>query len=214
MEQLGPFHLFFTLSCAEMRWPSVLADVFKTIGNGRIKIHYPKDDWDGTAEEISVSHLNEHGEPQMINGKLDPNLSEYQKWYFEQKKISMTDFLKDHFILITRIFDKRVKDFITEVMKKKGIVNYAYRVEFQMRGLPHIHLLVIIHPDDKPRSADDVDKVVCAEIPDPETNPLLHKLVKEKMIHGPCYGFNHLSPCMLNSSKKCEKNFPKLYSRG
>ena len=102
-----------------MRWPSVLADVFKTIGNGRIKIHYPKDDWDGTAEEISVSHLNEHGEPQIINGKLDPNLSEYQKWYFEQKKISMTDFLKDHFILITRIFDKRVKDFITEVMKKK-----------------------------------------------------------------------------------------------
>ena len=46
----------------------------------------------------------------------------YRDWYLAQKKISMTDFLKDHFILITRIFDKRVKDFHTEVMNKKGIV--------------------------------------------------------------------------------------------
>merc|ERR1712016_8869 len=46
IEQLGPFHLFFTLSCAEMRWSSVAADIFKSIGNGKIKIHY-KDNWDG-----------------------------------------------------------------------------------------------------------------------------------------------------------------------
>ena len=43
MEQLGPFHLFYTLSCAEMRWPSVLAEVFRIIGNGKIKIYYPHD---------------------------------------------------------------------------------------------------------------------------------------------------------------------------
>ena len=138
MEQLGPFHIFFTLSCAEMRWPSVLSEVFRTIGNGKIKIHYD-DDWDGTAEKITVTQENENGDLEEINGEYTPTLSTYQKWYFEQKKISMTDFLKDHFVLITRIFDKRVKDFITEVMKKKGIVNYTYRVEFQMRGLPHIH---------------------------------------------------------------------------
>ena len=147
MEQLGPFHLFFTLSCAEMRWPTVLADVFKTIGNGRIKIYYPKGDYDGTPEEITVTHVNEHGDQEQFNGVWEMNLSDYKKWYFEQKKISMTDFLKDHFILITRIFDKRVKDFVAEVMKKKDIVNYSYRVEFQMRGLPHIHGVAWLDPE-------------------------------------------------------------------
>ena len=147
MEQLGPFHLFFTLSCAEMRWPSVLAEVFRTIGNGKIKIHYPKN-WEGEAEQITIQQVNEHGHLEEINGKWEQTLPAYQKWYLEQNKISMTDFLKDHFILITRIFDKRVKDFITEVMKKKGIVNYCYRVEFQMRGLPHIHGVAWLNPEE------------------------------------------------------------------
>ena len=146
MEQLGPFHIFFTLSCAEMRWPSVLSEVFRTIGNGKIKIHYD-DDWDGSAEKITVTQVNENGDLEEINGEYTPTLSTYQKWYFEQKKISMTDFLKDHFVLITRIFDKRVNDFITEVMKKKGIINYSYRVEFQMRGLPHIHGVAWLNKD-------------------------------------------------------------------
>ena len=29
IEQLGPFHLFYTLSCAEMRWEYFLAEVLK-----------------------------------------------------------------------------------------------------------------------------------------------------------------------------------------
>ena len=151
MEQLGPFHLFYTLSCAEMRWPSVLAEVLRTLEKDKIKICYPED-WDGNAESIIIKtshevetaifnfwqkkqkHLNQ---PDVTEQHV--NLAVYRDWYLAQKKISMTDFLKDHFILITRIFDKRVKDFHTEVMNKKGIVNYCYRVEFQMRGLPHIH---------------------------------------------------------------------------
>ena len=83
--------------------------------------------------------------------------------------------------------------------------------EWQKRGLPHIHLLLFVHPDDKPRTPEAIDKVVSAEIPNEITNPLLHKLVKDKMMHGPCHGFNPFSPCMVNASKKCEKDFPKKY---
>ena len=151
MEQLGPFHLFYTLSCAELRWPSVLAEVLKQIENDNIEICYPDSNWDGKADSIIVKTSAEVGDSimqfwesnqQSLNLpelKPDINLTVYQKWYLKQKKMSMTDLVKDHFILITRIFDKRVKDFHTEVLKKKGIVNYVYRVEFQMRGLPHIH---------------------------------------------------------------------------
>merc|ERR1711994_986249 len=54
MEQMGPFHLFYTLSCAEMRWPSVLAEVFRTIEKGEIEICYPENNWDGKADSIIV----------------------------------------------------------------------------------------------------------------------------------------------------------------
>ena len=152
MEQLGPFHLFYTLSCAEMRWPSVLAEVLRTLEKDKIKIFYPEE-WNGDAESITVKTSPEiemaikqfWANNQTRNENLPAEVTEdisivvYREWYLHHNKMSMTDFLKDHFILITRIFDKRVKDFHTEVLKKKGIVNYCYRVEFQMRGLPHIH---------------------------------------------------------------------------
>ena len=140
ISQLGPFHLFYTLSCNEARWPSVLAEVLKVLQKDKIKVIYPSVKWDGKAESIMVQQLDEQGLPMVItDGKTVMNLEEYHKWYLKTKKLSMTNFLKDHFILISRIFDKRVKDFHTEFLKKKGIRCYVYRVEFQMRGLPHIH---------------------------------------------------------------------------
>lgn len=56
MEQLGPFHLFYTLSCAEMCWPSVLAEVLRTLEKDKIQICYPED-WDGKAESIIALEL-------------------------------------------------------------------------------------------------------------------------------------------------------------
>jgi len=44
-------------------------------------------------------------------------------------------------------------------------------IESQKRGLQHAHLLLIVHPDDSPRTVDDYDRVVCADFPDPETQP-------------------------------------------
>ena len=40
MEALGPFHLFFTLSCAEMRWACILLEVLKVKLNRPLKIMY------------------------------------------------------------------------------------------------------------------------------------------------------------------------------
>ena len=131
MEQLGPFHLFYTLSCAELRWPSVLAEVLRTIENNNIEICYPVGDWDGSSDSIIVktspdieATIKLYWEKnQDVLPDIDDqiNLTVYKKWYLKQKKISMRDLVKDHFILITRIFDKRVKDFHTEVLKKRGL---------------------------------------------------------------------------------------------
>ncbi|POM72367.1 Helitron helicase-like protein, partial [Phytophthora palmivora] len=80
-------------------------------------------------------------------------------------------------------------------------------VEYQKRGLPHAHILLIVRPEDKPLTAQDVDRLVSAEIPDKEKQPDLYETVITCMLHGPCGDANKNSPCMKNG--KCSKKFPK-----
>ena len=246
MEALGPFHVFFTFSCAEMKWASVLLEVLKVKLRRQLKIFYLDNfinsdgisqnvAWDGEPntvllydEELSdVDTILNHNEYE-ISGKRvselkdiidkiikdvkkykkevaskkrksDPvmekklkmldsldykledkdqqmdlikfliqfednnnklkmkdivyiatsinvsqrskimTLESYLRRYLKQHSINKIDFLKDNFMLITQIFDKRAKDFLETILKKEGIEDYAYRVEWQIRGLPHIH---------------------------------------------------------------------------
>ncbi len=66
----------------------------------------------------------------------------------------------------------------------------------------------VVHKSDAPNSAIDIDKLVCAEIPNIDLHPLLHKYVTEKHIHGPCGDLNPNCVCMKDG--ECIKIFPKL----
>jgi hypothetical protein len=82
-----------------------------------------------------------------------------------------------------------------------------YTIEFQKRGLPHAHNLLFLHPSSKYPTPDDINKIISAEIPNPDTDKELYHLVKNHMIHGPCGSDNTSAPCMPNG--KCAKYFPK-----
>ncbi|XP_045446746.1 uncharacterized protein LOC123654933 [Melitaea cinxia] len=81
-----------------------------------------------------------------------------------------------------------------------------YTVEWQKRGLPHIHLLLWLTNKIRP---DQTDTVITAELPDQDEDPTLYDIVVRNMIHGPCGALNPNSPCMHEG--KCSKKFPKPY---
>ena len=114
--------------------------------------------------------------------------------------------------VVSRVFEMKVHELIKDI-EHGGVLGRLIAIlvikEWQKRGLPHVHILIILHPDDKPRSPQDIDKIVCAEFPDESVNPLLHKLVKDKMIHGPCD--TPISPCKTKNKNQCDKNYPKFY---
>ena len=197
MEQLGHFHIFFTFSCAEMRFPEMIASVWQEKGH---EVKFTKNPWDGKWDSIEVRHKNSD----------DPNgfvkLSEFN----EQHLRGNTAFFKDHYILITRMFDSRVKAFITAILKNK-VAYYSYRVEFQARGLPHIHGIAWLknaevgpYLDEKGNFKDDctdlIEKWVSVSLESDNTE--LNQKVRESQIH------DHRDSCKKKGTF-CRFNFPR-----
>ena len=85
-------------------------------------------------------------------------------------------------------------------------MGHVWVVEYQKRGLPHAHILLILDEKYKLTSVEQYDEYICAEIPDPEKHPRLHEYVEKHMIHGPCYLYKNCS-----RDGKCTKYFPKQY---
>jgi hypothetical protein len=84
----------------------------------------------------------------------------------------------------------------------------VYTIEFQKRGLPHVHLILWLKKD-KPLEADQIDALISAQLPDPGTDITGFEAVSTFMIHGPCGPLQPSSPCMKNG--KCNKFYPKEF---
>ncbi|KAJ1283306.1 hypothetical protein BS78_03G118400 [Paspalum vaginatum] len=91
----------------------------------------------------------------------------------------------------------------------RAIVAILYSIEFQKRGLPHVHILVWLDKKQYQITLETIDLWISAEIPDPNEDPLGYVLVSEHMMHGPCGEQNENSPCMKKG--KCSKYYPKQF---
>ena len=193
MEQLGPFHFFLTLSSAEMKWPEVTANILHTLGN---KISY-ESGWEEDETKILID---------------DVPLPTYKEGIRNK-----SDFFKKHFFLITRMFDNRVKAFIKLLLADGKVDYYSYRIEFQLRGMPHLHGVFWLNKmeiehciDENGEYKDDevtrlIDKWVSCSLDTGSEN--LNLLVQEVNEH------HHTHSCQKGKSNGCRFNFPRLPSK-
>jgi hypothetical protein len=92
------------------------------------------------------------------------------------------------------------------------VVAYIYTIEYQKRGLPHAHILLILDQSSKIKRAEDIDTVVLAQLPDPEDDPELYETVSRVMLHGPCGAPDFTRASCFTDGRgppgKCSKRFP------
>ena len=112
--------------------------------------------------------------------------------------------------LVARVFQMRLERFLNDIDKKRHfgeVIGFTYTVEFQKRGLPHAHILLILSEQSKLRTRDHVDKFVVAEMPDPLLFPNLFQAVSSFNTHKCKPG-----RCKPDANSECERGFPKPYS--
>ena len=132
----------------------------------------------------AMAIVAKHGHPDLfITFTCNPS------WPEIQDNLNRGEEASDRPDLVARVFKLKLNSLIDDITKYNALgrsVAHVYTIEFQKRGLPHCHMLVILHPDDKFTTPEAIDKFVSAELPDPNTNPRLYKIVTSCMIHGPC----------------------------
>ncbi|XP_020266488.1 uncharacterized protein LOC109841977 [Asparagus officinalis] len=112
--------------------------------------------------------------------------------------------------LTSRIFRAKLQDLKDQLFKKEifgKVAVHVHVIEFQKRGLPHAHMLIILMGKHKIVSSDHYDKYVSAEIPNQYENPILYELVKKHMMHGPCGELDMKNVCMQNG--ECKYHYPR-----
>ncbi|XP_022846349.1 uncharacterized protein LOC111369096 [Olea europaea var. sylvestris] len=102
--------------------------------------------------------------------------------------------------LLVRIFRAKFEELKTDLVKRKllgPIAAYVYVIEFQKRGLPHAHFLLMFKRNSKIRNSIQVDEIVSSEIPDKKNYPYLRVTVVKHMMHGPCENLNPKNVCCV-----------------
>ena len=113
--------------------------------------------------------------------------------------------------IVAHVFNQKKNALLEEI--KNGLfgtlAGMVYTIEFQKRGLPHMHLLIFLNGNHKIRNAEHVDKIVSAQIPDKDAHPMLYDAVTKFMIHGPCGPERPHALCMVDG--KCSKHYHKEF---
>ena len=144
LDNFGPFQFFFTLSCADLRWPENFAAILRS--KGFILKYVTEEDQDGYPKTVVYVEHNKDGV--IMSDPLD-------KFLKEQQDESLHEFIRGNVLLATRYFNHRVKSFITNIMMGGGnpmmVEYYSYKTEFQDRGAGHIHgvLWIKLHQIEK-----------------------------------------------------------------
>ena len=142
------------------------------------------------------------------------------RWPEIQQSLPYGSRAEDHPEIVARVFNLKLKALMADLTEHHvlGItIGHMMVVEFQYRGLPHAHILLIMRSDDRITNADAVDGIVSAELPPVDVNLPQHEIenrnhlrskVLEHMLHNDC---RVMPDCRCRRGGVCRFGFPKPF---
>ncbi|GBP07784.1 hypothetical protein EVAR_73192_1 [Eumeta japonica] len=131
-----------------------------------------------------MTYVRHYGKPDLfITATCNPNWPEIK----ENINTNLTP--PDKYDTVNRVFHLKVQKLL-HLINKSHIFGplrcHMYTIEWQKRGLPHVHLLVWLVNKIRP---NQMDSAISAELPVKEEDPVLFEIVKKHMVHGPLRDF-------------------------
>ena len=124
LDNYGPFNVFFTLSCADYRWPENVAAVLREQGIGL---------------RCSIDSRIETEYEVINNGRWMP-LDEYVTTEMDK---SVHTLFRKNIVTATRIYEQKVKSLMQNIICSKtnplSVKHYTLKLEFAGRGAGHNH---------------------------------------------------------------------------
>lgn len=132
-------------------------------------------------DSMAITRYNQHPD-------IFLTMTANPKWPEISKELLPGQNALDRPDLVARVFELKRKALMKEI-KDKNIfgkkVAHVFTIEFQKRGLPHMHALLFLDSQSKIKTCAQVDNVVSAEFPDPTNDPTLFQTILSCMVHGP-----------------------------
>ena len=94
------------------------------------------------------------GKPTLFNTMTaNPNWLEIKEGQYPQDRPD----------LVARVYRLKKDQLLNDIIKGSifgTVVAYLWVIEFQKRGLPHIHILIILSKEHAPETANDIDEII------------------------------------------------------
>lgn len=117
----------------------------------------------------AMTYVRHYGKPDLfITITCNPN------WIEIKENLHQNAVLQDRYDIVNRVFHLKLQKLLSLIKNKKSYIFgpprcYMYTVEWQKRGLPHVHLLLWLINKIRP---DEIDSVISAELPNKEEDPI------------------------------------------
>jgi len=122
--------------------------------------------------------------------------------------------------LVARVFNLKVRDLLDQIRHKEIFgpwLGWVWTIEYQKRGLPHLHLLVFHRTDHQFLTAANIDSFISAELPPPDDaiSQELRGIIEMTMVHTHCIAHNGQALCMQGldpfAVQSCRKGYPRSF---
>ena len=123
--------------------------------------------------------------------------------------------------LVARVFNLKLRDLLDQI-KHKHVFGpwrgWVWTVEYQKRGLPHVHSLLFLKTDGQFLTPEYIDRFISAELPteDDVRGQQLREIIQNTMVHTQCVGGNgnalymkDLNPAVVTT---CHKGYPHAFT--